>query len=220
MLAREKNMEPEIIPAILVKDREELLRRISLVKDHVKTIQLDIMDGDFVPNKTIGLEELHDLPEARYEYHWMVKNPKRWIEENPGPHIHMVHIEAVSSFDEIKEAVKAAGGELGLALNPDTPLDRVLPYVGMVKEILVMTVHPGFSGQKYIPEMEGKMKELRSLYPELDIEVDGGINRETIRRAYAAGANLLAAASAIFSSDDISSAIEGLKRCAVSGCQE
>ncbi len=212
-------MEPEIIPAILVKDREELLRRISLVKGHVRTIQVDIMDGDFVPNRTIGLEELHGLPEAAYEFHWMVSEPKDWIEKMPGPHMHLVHIETVSSFREIEVVVKEAGGRLGLALNPETPLDKVLPFAGKVKEILIMTVHPGFSGQKYMPQMEEKMKELRRLHPRLDIEVDGGINRETIGRAYAAGANLLAAASSIFSADDVNSAIEDLRRCAVSGCQ-
>jgi ribulose-phosphate 3-epimerase len=211
-------MEPEIIPAILVKSREELLRRIALVKDHVNIIQLDIMDNEFVPNKTIGLESLHDLPEANYEFHWMVKDPENWIKSAPGPHLHLVHIETVSSFESVQAAVKPAGGRLGLALNPDTPLDSVIPYVKEVEEILVMTVRPGFSGQSYMPEMESKIAKLRELHPSLNIEVDGGINLETIGRAYAAGANYLAAASAIFASDNISEAVAELKKRALSGC--
>jgi ribulose-phosphate 3-epimerase len=129
-----------------------------------------------------------------------------------------VHIETLTSFEAVRDAVQKAGGKLGLALNPDTPLEKVLPYAGLVEEVLVMTVHPGFSGQRYIPGMEEKIRELRKLYPKLDIEVDGGIGPETIGRAYAAGANLLAAASAVFSSDDIKENIENLRKCALSGC--
>ena len=211
-------MEPEIVPAILAKERGELLRRILLVRDFVKMIQIDVMDGAFVPNKTIGLEGLRDLPEANYEFHWMVKDPIRWIEQTPGNHTHLVHIETISSFEDVKQAVKKVGGRLGIALNPETPLEKVLPHVPDVGEVLVMTVHPGFSGQKYIPKMEEKIKRLRELHPSLDIEVDGGIGPDTIGCAYAAGANLLAAASAVFSSDDVRANIENLRKCALSGC--
>lgn len=211
-------MEPEIIPAILVKDRRELLACIARVKDHVRTIQIDVMDGAFVPNKTIGLESLKDLPEASYEFHWMVKDPVNWIEQMPGDHLHLVHIETISSFEELKKAVEKAGGRLGIALNPETPLDQALPYVPEVEKVLVMTVHPGFSGQEYLQGMEEKIKQLRGMYPQLDIEVDGGINARTISRAYTAGANVLAAASALFSAEDIKEAVEKLKKCAVSGC--
>jgi ribulose-phosphate 3-epimerase len=213
-------MEPEIIPAILVKDRAELLSHIARVKDHVKTIQIDIMDDDFVPNKTIGLEELKDLPEASYEFHWMVKDPVRWIESTPGDHMHLVHVETIMDIKEVKEAVRKAGGRLGLALNPDTPVESILPYLDEVGEVLVMTVHPGFSGQGYIKEMEEKVKRLRGLRTDLDIEVDGGINIDTIGCAYAAGANLLAAASAVFKPEDTGKAVEELKRRALSGCPE
>ena len=210
-------MEAVVIPAILVKSREELLRRISQVQGLVPEIQLDIMDGVFVPNKTIGLDELRDLPEAKYEFHWMVANPGDWIEKVPGPHMHLVHIETITSLEKIESAVKRAGGSLGLAINPETPLEKLLPHVQRSRRVLVMTVHPGFSGQKYIYEMGDKIRKLRSLYPDLDIEVDGGVNRETIAHAYSSGANILAAASAIFSSDDIKGAIADLRRRAAAG---
>ena len=213
-------MELEIIPAILVKDREELLRRIALVKDHVNIIHIDVMDNEFVPNKTLGLEGLHDLPDANYGFHWMVKSPEKWIEATPGPHLHLVHIETVTSFEAVKSAVQKAGGRLGLALNPDTPLETVLPHMEGVEEVLIMSVHPGFSGQKYISDVESKIRRLRELHPNLNIGIDGGINKETIGRAHAAGANYLAAASAIFANEDIGKAIEELKECAQSGCPE
>lgn len=212
-----ENMEPEIIPAILVSDREELVKRILLAKDYVKTIMIDVMDGEFVPNVTAGLEDLKDLPEANYEFHWMVKDPAKWIANVPGNHLHLVHIEAITSFEDIKHAVKESGGRLGLAINPKTPLEKILLHIPDVEQVLVMTVNPGFSGQKYIPEMEEKIKRLRALHPELNIEVDGGIAPETIGRAYAAGANLLAAASALYASGDIKENIEKLRKCALSG---
>jgi ribulose-phosphate 3-epimerase len=213
-------MEPVIIPAILAKSREELLRRISQVNGLVKEIQLDIMDGEFVPNKTIGIGDLAAVPalqNAKYEFHWMVKDPEKWIAKMPGPHLHLVHVETIRSFDVIETAVKKAGGRLGLAINPETPLEKLLPYAPKAQRILVMTVHPGFSGQKYIVGMEEKIRRLRKQFPTIDIEVDGGVNLKTAPGAYAAGANVLAAASAIFAADDLKSAIDALKKRAVGG---
>jgi ribulose-phosphate 3-epimerase len=213
-------MEAEVIPAILVKTRGELLHRISQVRGLVREIQIDVMDGVFVPNKTIGLEELKGLPEAAYEFHWMVTNPDKWIAEIHGPHMHLVHAETIQSagsLAKVEAAVKKSGGRLGFALNPETPLDALLPFMPKAKRVLVMTVHPGFSGQKYLYEMEQKIRRLRQMYPKLDIEVDGGVNDETISHAYSSGANLLAAASAIFAAKDIKGAIDHLKKRAVSG---
>lgn len=201
----------EFIPAILVKTRSELLEKINLVKKHVSIIQLDIMDGKFVPNITIGLEELKDLPNGNYEFHWMVFEPEKWIKEIKGPHMHLVHIETVTNFNVIKKTVQKSGGHLGLALNPDTQIEKILPYIDQVEEILVMTVVPGFSGQKYIHQMETKIKDLRKQFPELIIEVDGGINPETAKRAYNSGANYIAAASAIFDGNRIKENLESLK---------
>jgi ribulose-phosphate 3-epimerase len=211
-------MEAEVIPAILAKTRGELLDRIDRVRSHVKMIQIDIMDGVFVPNKTIGIGDLLDLPPGRYEFHWMVSDPENWIAKIKGNHIHLVHIETISDFSLIERVVKESGGVLGLALNPETPIERIMPYVKKAKRVLVMTVRPGFSGQKYIYEMEHKVRELRHLFPSLDIEVDGGVSDETVGHAYSSGANILAAASAIFSSSDIKGAIAELKSRAMTGC--
>lgn len=210
-------MKPEVIPAILVKSREDLLLRIDQVRGLVREIQLDIMDGRFVPNKTIGIADLHDLPEASYEFHWMVQDPENWIAKMPGPYRHLVHVETITSIAAVEAAVKKAGGSLGLAINPETPLSKLLPFVPKASRVLVMTVHPGFSGQKYIAEMGEKIKELRALYPKLDIEVDGGVNLDTVAHAYSCGANILAAASAIFSQPDIKTAIRELRTRAVGG---
>ncbi|MFH1520313.1 MAG: ribulose-phosphate 3-epimerase [Candidatus Micrarchaeota archaeon] len=207
-------MTVEVVPAILVKTKKELLSRIKQVINHVKEIQLDIMDGKFVPNKTISIESLTDLPKAKYEFHWMVLEPEKWIEKIRGPHTHLVHIETIKSIETIEATVKKVGGKLGFAINPETSLDKLLPLIKKCNpvRVLIMTVHPGFSGQTYLYEMKEKIQKLRALYPKLDIEVDGGINEETARHAYSAGANILAAASSIFSSKNIKNTIANLKK--------
>lgn len=211
----------EIIPAILVKKREKLLTQIEQVMPFVKNVQIDVMDGRFVPNKTIGLEELAELPlGVGYEFHWMVHNPEQWIEKIPGEHLHLVHIETISSFERIEQAVKKVGGKVGLVFNPGTSVSKVLPYQTRVQRVMAMTVNPGFSGQKYISEVESKIRELRNSNKTIDIEVDGGINLQTIGSAVKAGANKLAAAGAIFSSSDIKQAIEQLTNAAKTAAKQ
>ncbi|MDO8554338.1 MAG: ribulose-phosphate 3-epimerase [Candidatus Micrarchaeota archaeon] len=208
-------MQLELIPAILVKTREDLVERIELVKKYVKTVQIDIMDNEFVPNKTIGLESLRDLPKGvQYEFHWMVHNPEFWIKQIKGNHLHIVHIEAEMNWENVKLVVRENGGRLGIALNPETSVNYIFPYEKDVKYVLAMTVRPGFDGQSYIKEVEKKIEKIKLRYPEFDIEVDGGINIETIGGAVKAGANKLVAASAIFSKPDIGKAITELKKAA------
>jgi ribulose-phosphate 3-epimerase len=205
-------MALEIIPAVLVKSREELLEHISRVRNYVNTIHIDIMDNKFVPNFTIGIKELQELPSGlKYEIHWMVQKPEEWIAKVRGPYMHMVHVEAVESWDNLAKAVKGSGGRLGVALNPETSLEKLKPHLKNAEKILVMSVHPGFYGQKYIPDVEAKIRELRRMLPKAEIEVDGGINPETGLRASQAGANDLAAASAIFAKPDIGKAVEELR---------
>ncbi|MFA5412471.1 MAG: ribulose-phosphate 3-epimerase [Candidatus Micrarchaeia archaeon] len=211
-------MALEVIPAILVKTREELLGHISRVSAYVKTIHIDVMDNKFVPNFTIGVKELQELPAGlKYEIHWMVQKPEEWIAKVKGNYLHMVHVEAVESWEKLAQAVRESGGRLGVALNPETPLEKLKPHLKDVEKILVMSVHPGFYGQKYIPDVEGKIKELRRMLPKAEIEVDGGITPETAVRASGAGANALAAASAIFAKPDAGKAIGELKRALTSG---
>lgn len=204
----------EVIPAVLVKTREALLDSISKVSPFVKTIHIDVMDNKFVPNITVGLEELKQIPQnLAYEFHWMVQNPEKWIRAISGPHIHIVHVETIhENWEEIKKAVAEAGGRLGLAISPDTSLAKMLPYVKDANRVLVMTVRPGFSGQSYIKDAEEKASFLRRKFPDLDIEVDGGITPETAASAARAGVNKIAAASAIFSSQNIKEAFEKLRK--------
>jgi transketolase len=212
-------MDVEVIPAILVKSREDLIAQIQKVNQKVKTVHIDIMDNIFVPNSTIGTESLSGLPAGvSYEFHWMVKDPQNWISKVPGKHRHIVHVETISDWTEI-EKTRTSGGQICLAINPPTSVEKLYPYINDkgIKQVLVMTVNPGFSGQKYIVEAESKIRSLRAMYPSLEIEVDGGINPETSERASEAGANLLAASSSIFMAKSIPDALQKINEAGVRG---
>ncbi len=209
----------EIIPAVLVQSHEELISKIEVVKPYVTTVQIDIMDNVFVPNKTIGIENLNDLPKGiNYEFHWMVEEPEKWISkidpDNRTNDLHLIHVESLMNFEKVKNAVKKVSGKLGIAFNPETSLDQLTDFEDEVDYILAMTVHPGFSGQKYIAGVESKVKQLRKNHPDYDIEVDGGITVETIKGAVLAGANKIVAASAIYAQPNIPKAIIQLETIA------
>lgn len=205
----------EILPAILVKSREELLEQINIVQPFVKNVHIDMMDGLFVPNETISVEDLKPLPYGLgYSFHWMVENPEKYISQVPGTHMHIVHIETVKSWEKIEEAAKKSGGRLGLSMNPDTPVEEVLGFKDKVSRFLVMAVIPGFDGQKYIEEVEPKITHLREVCPDIEIEVDGGITFDTAPRAVKAGASMLASASTIFRAENPGEAIRLLRNYA------
>lgn len=214
-------MRVQIIPAILVRSRGELLDRIKTVSGFVERVQIDIMDGEFVPNRTIQPAELGDLPGGLvYEQHLMVKDPLKAIREIGKPDVYIVHAETVKDlrhFKELKKEAEKHGGKIAVAINPPTPIEKIQEYVKDCELMLVMTVNPGFSGQRYIGECEKKIRDLRKMFPDKDIEVDGGVNLETIKGAAEAGANLLAAASALYASKDPKREAEKLKALAKEG---
>lgn len=191
-----------VAPAILVYTKEELQQRIESVPS-AKTLHIDIMDGKFVNNTTLEVDGLHDLPkDMEIEYHLMVSNPAEYIRQLPGGKnkIFQVHVESVldDEIPYIRHMVEKKKARLAWALNPPTPISRIEPHLGGVFGILLMTVNPGWAGQKYIEAVEGKMRALRESYPNLTIEIDGGVDSQTIPRALKAGANRFAAASAVF----------------------
>ncbi|MFH0817697.1 MAG: ribulose-phosphate 3-epimerase [Candidatus Micrarchaeota archaeon] len=214
-------MKTEVIPAILVKTREDLLERINRVKGRVSSVHIDVMDNKFVPNKTVGVELFSDLPAGvSYEFHWMVENPEEHIAKTKGSHLHIVHVEAIRNWGAIKKAAKESGGKIGIAINPSTPLEKLEPYLNDVSRVLVMSVEPGFDGQKYKTEVEKKIIALKKKFPKLIIEVDGGINPRTIQSASRAGADKFAAASAIYAATDTACAVRELNESAILGKRE
>ncbi len=205
-------LEVQIVPAILAKARHEFEYKMYTVLPHANRIQIDIMDGKFVPNITVGENEKVPLKDKLVvEYHLMVENPTEYIKliDNPDA-LYIAHVEAQESPEEVVRFCKAEGYRLALAINPATQIGVLDKFIEDVEMVLFMTVVPGFSGQKYMKQVEQKIAQFKQKYPKMPVEVDGGIGEENIAGARAAGANLFAAASSIFSKPDVKAAMDAL----------
>ena len=218
----------ELVPAILVKTREELVARLALAATVAKRAQVDIMDGKFVPNTTVQAQDLVGLkPPLELEIHLMVEDPLAAMNTiGKRAELFLVHVETVgqgtgvdgrASVEELEARARQLGARFGLVVNAKTPVSAVLPHLDRVDEVLVMTVEAGFGGQKLLPETLEKVAALRKLRPELDLEVDGGIDASTVGKAARAGANVLVAGSALFGASDLPGAAEGLLAMARAG---
>jgi len=213
----------EIVPAVLVKNLEELNQRVKEVEPFVNRIQIDIMDGKFVPNKTIQPEEMKSFrTKLIKEAHLMVEDNEKYVEDflNLGFDIIIVHVESCKNIKEIIKKVKSRGKKIALAVNPPTPLSSIKNVLNDLDMVLIMTVNPGFSGQGFMPEVLLKINELRRMKKSLDIEVDGGIKAENASLVVEAGANILVSASGIFGFEDKKEAIKLLKEQAISAIKE
>lgn len=178
------------------------------------------MDGHFVPNLTFGPPVISCLRKAQkdcfIDCHLMVSRPADWVEPlaKAGANLFTFHVESEmpeGGAPALIKMIKDAGMQVGMTLKPATPVEALYPYLEDLDLALIMTVNPGFSGQKFMPEMMSKVKSLREKRPSLNIEVDGGLSPTTIDAAAEAGANVVVAASAIFGSDDRQAAINTLR---------
>jgi len=208
----------KIVPAILVKTIEELNERLREVEPYVNRVQIDIMDGKFVPNVTIQPEDMKDFKtNLLKEAHLMVEDNEKYVEDflNLGFDMIIVHYESCKDILGIVKKVKDRGKKIALAINPPTPLSAIEDYLDNLDMVLIMTVNPGFSGQGFIPEVLPKIRALRSIRKDFDIEVDGGIKLGTVRLTAEAGANIFASCSGIFKFEDKGKAIESMKKEAI-----
>lgn len=201
---------PRIIPSVIAKSQPEMEEKINKVKDLVDYIQLDIMDGVFVPNESLNFDFKLPKIDSEFEAHLLIENPDGWVKRNwEKVDVILVPIESCKNPKEIINFLKGKR-QVGLSLNPETPLERIKDYLDEIDEVVILTVNPGFYGKKFLPEVLEKVKELRKLKPKLNIEVDGGINPETIKEAFEAGANFLISGSYIMNSQNPKEAINNL----------
>ena len=180
-------------------------------------IHLDIMDGEFVANETLGaelLEIVNDSTDRLLCTHLMVESPEKWIEEFSETDIFTFHIESVTPeiAEHIIQELHEREMKAGIAIKPATPIEEIMPYIDEIDLVLVMLVEPGLGGQKMMPECLEKVKVLRELRPELDIEVDGGINLDNVEMVKAAGANMIVSGTAIVNSTDRKYVISQMKK--------
>ncbi len=218
----------KIAPSLLSADFTKLAEEIGAVeRAGADLIHLDVMDGHFVPNITIGplvVKAARRATKLPLDVHLMIENPDRYIPDfaKAGADYITIHAEASKNLDEDIELIKMNNVKPGVVINPATPAEMIFPVLGKVAMVLVMSVNPGFEGQKFMPEVLPKIRQLREKItntPHLsvgnnsipDIEVDGGINAETAREAVKAGANVLVAGSAIFYAKDYQAVIKQLK---------
>lgn len=191
----------KVVPAILTDDPVALGTMIRHAESFTNYVQLDIMDGQFVPSRSITWEHLASLPmKLSWEAHLMVLCPENYLQgfHQAGAQKIIFHYEATPSPLEVISQARNLGLKVGLAINPETTISTILPVVDEVDSVLLMTVHPGFYGSKFIPEVIDKVIELRNAWPDMEIGVDGGIKENNIAQAARAGVDVIYVGSAIF----------------------
>ena len=209
-------MNIKLSPSMLSIDFGKVAEQLKIVEDvGTPYIHLDVMDGIFVPNISFGIPVIKSIRKDSkmvFDAHLMIVEPEKYVEEfvKAGADIITFHVEATKYPAEVIQQIKAAGAKAGIVLNPRTPVEVVYPFIKDVDMVLVMTVEPGFGGQKFMVQHVSKIRKLAEWKKELglgyDIEVDGGITIDNVREVLDAGANVIVAGSAVFGKPDIAAA--------------
>jgi ribulose-phosphate 3-epimerase len=210
-------MMVKIAPSILSADFARLGEEITAVeKAGADYIHIDVMDGHFVPNITIGpliVEAVRPVTKLPLDVHLMIENPDQYIEAfaKAGADYITVHVEACKHLHRTIHYIKSFGIKAGVVLNPATPVDSIQHVLADIDMVLLMSVNPGFGGQKFIPEVLPKIRKVKEMADlkgkKIEIEIDGGVNSETAKLCIEAGANVLVAGSAIYNQEDYEAAI-------------
>jgi ribulose-phosphate 3-epimerase len=210
----------QIAPSILAADFAHLGSAVDQVAREVEMLHVDVMDGHFVPNISIGppvIASLRNATDLYLDCHLMITDPLRYLTsfKESGADGVSAHIEAIPNPVPVIDECAVLGLDIGLVVNPATPVDTIMPYLDRLSMVLVMSVQPGFGGQSFIEASLPKVDALRTVIDAralaTNVQIDGGITLENARRARDAGANILVAGSSVFGTDDPAAAIRGLQ---------
>jgi ribulose-phosphate 3-epimerase len=212
-LRQEKHV---ILPSLLLCDFGDLKREIEQLEEAgVKALHLDVMDGHFVPNLTYGMPivaGIRKLTKLPIDVHLMISHPSRYVRQfaEAGADCLTIHAEITEDVSAVLEQIRVLNVGVGLAVNPETPLSQVEQHLPLCDLLLIMSVNAGFGGQAFNPVALEKLSKIKASFPDLLLEVDGGVNLKTIANCYQSGASLFVVGSAIFGQDDYRSAVERL----------
>ena len=207
----------KVSPSLLSADFSILKEELKTVSESgAEFIHLDVMDGHFVPNMSFAMpviKSLRTVSDLFFDTHLMITDPLRYIKDfsDAGSDMITFHIECDSDIDETIAAIKKENKKCGISIKPKTPVKALIPYLDKIDSVLVMSVEPGFGGQKFMPEVLPKIEEIRALKPNIMISVDGGIDDKTAPLVKKAGADTLVAGSYYFKASDKKEAVRILK---------
>jgi len=206
----------KLSPSILAANFSSLGDEIAKIKD-ADYVHIDVMDGHFVPNITFGpgvVKCIRKTTELVFDVHLMIENAEKYVDDflNAGADIITVHYESNMDYEYIKNKVKEKGKKLGLSIKPKTDVSVLKDYLSDLDMVLIMSVEPGFGGQKFMEESLEKIKMVRQMDKNIDIEVDGGIGLDNVKKVVDAGANVIVAGSAVFGAKDVSKTVLEFKK--------
>lgn len=212
----------ELAPSLLAADFGYLMRDIDAVSDSVKYLHFDVMDGHYVENISFGLPVIKSIrkhTDLKFYTHLMITNPGKYAKAfaDAGSDIITFHVECSDDPIALIDEIHSYGCEAGVAIHPDTPIEKILPFADKCELLLVMTVRPGFGGQDFMPESLDRIAAVRKALDEAGssawLSVDGGINADTIKTVYDAGARMFVTGSAVFAKEDPGKACSELAAC-------
>ncbi len=212
----------EIAPSLLAADFGYLMRDIKAVEGKTDYLHIDIMDGHFVDNLSIGVpvvESIRKYTDMFFDVHLMLTNPEKFVKPfaDAGANMITFHIECTDDPEGLISLIKSFGLKAGISIHPHTPVEKVIPFVDKVDLILVMTVVPGFGGSSYLDVSDERISAVRKALDasgsKAFLSVDGGINKKTIKEAYDSGARYFVAGTAVFGHEDPGKAVEELREC-------
>lgn len=208
----------KLAPSVLAADFSHLADEIKTIEScGAQYVHIDVMDGHFVPNLSFGpniVSTIRKITDMVLDTHLMIENPEKYVDAflKAGSDIITVHLECNMDYEYVKNAVKSAGKKFAMSIKPKTAPEKIIPYLDDLDMVLIMSVEPGFGGQKFMPDMLKKAEYIRSIAPDIDIQMDGGIDLTNIGDVVKSGVNVVVAGSSIFGVDDIEKTIAEFKK--------